>query len=87
MELECSRQITVYNGNYSRQSGLHKSTHSCGREVYQATVCKRHYKLQLQKTIESVYMYAHKISAMGRKEEAEAMRAKAVAMNVRYEAI
>lgn len=87
MELGCRHQITRYNGNFSRQSGLHKETHNCEKVVYQAGVCKHHYKLQLQKTIEGAYGYAHRVRVMGRIQEADAMVVKAQEMNARYEAI
>jgi len=87
MELGCRHQITTYNGNYSRQSLLHKDTRDCNRKVYSAGVCKRHYKLNLRKTIESAYSYAHKVRIMGRIEEADEMVKKAQDLNAQYEAI
>jgi len=86
-ELGCKHEITTYNDHYSRESLLNKNTKNCNRKVYSAGFCKRHYKLNLRKTIESTSAYAHKMKVLGRLEESEKMTERVKELEVRYEAI
>lgn len=61
--MTCRWTITNYNGNYSVQSGLHKSTHPCGKVILRGGYCKRHWIINATKTLQrAAYQKAHWMS-------------------------
>lgn len=52
---ECGWLITNYSSNYSRQSGLNKSTHLCGRTILKSGYCRRHWLIRARKTYDGLY--------------------------------
>ncbi len=85
----CRHEITTYNGNYSVQSGLHKSTHLCGKPAFKPSICLRHYKIRLHKLIQSLYSQAATIRSKHRDrlQQADSIDAERETMQERLNAL